>query len=50
MAISEAFEYPVDERFFQAVKIYSSACSVVEREFDIKHPFHPQVRLFNLIQ
>jgi hypothetical protein len=24
-------------------KIYSSACSVVEREFDIKHP--PQVRL-----
>lgn len=29
----------------QAVKIYSSACSVVEREFDIKHPLHPQVRL-----
>jgi hypothetical protein len=26
-------------------KIYSSACSVVEREFDIKHPLHPQVRL-----
>jgi hypothetical protein len=30
--------------------IYSSACSVVEWKFDIKHPFHPQVRLFNLIQ
>lgn len=29
----------------EAVKIYSSACSVVEREFDIKHPLHPQVRL-----
>ena len=26
-------------------KIYSSACSVVEREFDIKHPLRPQVRL-----
>ena len=26
-------------------KIYSSPCSVVEREFDIKHPLHPQVRL-----
>jgi hypothetical protein len=26
-------------------KIYSSACSVVEREFDIKHPLHPQIRL-----
>src|ERR1700722_331248 len=26
-------------------KIYSSACSVVEREFDFKHPLHPQVRL-----
>ena len=28
----------------EAEKIYSSACSVVEREFDIKHPLHPQVR------
>jgi hypothetical protein len=26
-------------------KIYSSACSVVQREFDIKRPLHPQVRL-----
>ena len=26
-------------------KIYSSACSVVQREFDIRHPVHPQVRL-----
>ena len=26
-------------------KIYSSACSVVQREFEIKHPLHPQVRL-----
>ena len=26
-------------------KIYSSACSVVQREFDIRHPLHPQVRL-----
>jgi hypothetical protein len=26
-------------------KIYSSACSVVEREFDIKHSLHPQVKL-----
>jgi hypothetical protein len=26
-------------------KIYSSACSVVQREFDIKHPLHPPVRL-----
>jgi hypothetical protein len=26
-------------------KIYFSACSVVQREFDIKHPLHPQVRL-----
>jgi len=26
----------------EAVKIYSSACSVVEREFDIKHPLHPR--------
>jgi hypothetical protein len=26
-------------------KIYSSACSVLEREFDIKHSLHPQVRL-----
>ena len=29
----------------EAEKIYSSACSVVQREFDIKHPLHPQVRL-----
>jgi hypothetical protein len=29
----------------EAGKIYSSACSVVQREFDIKHPLHPQVRL-----
>jgi hypothetical protein len=29
----------------EAEKTYSSACSVVEREFDIKHPLHPQVRL-----
>jgi hypothetical protein len=28
-----------------AEKIYSSACSVVQREFDIRHPLHPQVRL-----
>ena len=35
------------ERFStpEAEKIYSSACSVVEREFDIKQPLHPQVRL-----
>ena len=26
-------------------KIYSSACSVVQREFDLGHPLHPQVRL-----
>src|SRR5260370_30981620 len=26
-------------------KIYSSACSVIQREFDIRHPLHPQVRL-----
>jgi hypothetical protein len=26
-------------------KIYSSACSVVQREFDSRHPLHPQVRL-----
>jgi hypothetical protein len=25
----------------EAEKIYSSSCSVVEREFDIKHPLHP---------
>jgi hypothetical protein len=31
--------------FPEAEKIYSSACSVVQREFDIKHPLHPQVRL-----
>jgi hypothetical protein len=29
----------------EAEKIYSSACSVVEREFDVKHPLRPQVRL-----
>jgi hypothetical protein len=29
----------------EAEKIYSSACSVVQREFDIRHPLHPQVRL-----
>lgn len=29
----------------EAEKIFSSACSVVEREFDIKHPLHRQVRL-----
>lgn len=29
----------------EAEKIYSSACSVVQRKFDIKHPLHPQVRL-----
>ena len=35
------------ERFStpEAEKIYSSACSVVEWEFDIKQPPHPQVRL-----
>jgi hypothetical protein len=26
-------------------KIYSSACSVVQREFDQGHPLHPQVGL-----
>ncbi len=26
-------------------KIYSSACSVVQREFESRHPLHPQVRL-----
>jgi hypothetical protein len=31
----------------EAEKIYSSAGSVVERELDIKHSLHPQVRLFN---
>jgi hypothetical protein len=29
----------------EAEKIYSSACSVVQREFDITHPLHPRVRL-----
>jgi hypothetical protein len=29
----------------EAEKVYSSACSVVQREFDIKHPLRPQVRL-----
>src|ERR1700686_4368427 len=26
-------------------RIYSSACSVVQREFESRHPLHPQVRL-----
>jgi hypothetical protein len=26
-------------------RFYSSACSVVQREFDIGHPLHPEVRL-----
>lgn len=26
-------------------KIYSSVCTVVQREFDFRHPLHPQVRL-----
>jgi hypothetical protein len=29
----------------EAEKIYSSACSVVQREFGFRHPLHPQVRL-----
>src|ERR1700687_1487928 len=29
----------------EAEKIYSSACSVVQREFESRHPLHPQVRL-----
>ncbi len=29
----------------EAEKIYSSVCSVVQREFDIRHPLHPQVRV-----
>jgi hypothetical protein len=29
----------------EAEKIYSSACSVVQREFGIRRPLHPQVRL-----
>jgi hypothetical protein len=29
----------------EVAKIYSSACSVVQREFDVRHPLHPQVRL-----
>jgi hypothetical protein len=29
----------------EAEKIYSSACSVVQREFEVRHPLHPQVRL-----
>jgi hypothetical protein len=28
----------------KAENIYSSACSAVQREFDIKHPLHRQVR------
>lgn len=26
-------------------KIYSSACAIVQREFDLGHPLHPQVKL-----
>jgi len=29
----------------EAEKIYSSACSVVQREFGFRRPLHPQVRL-----
>ncbi len=29
----------------EAEKIYSSACSVVQREFGFRHVLHPQVRL-----
>jgi len=29
----------------EVLKIYSSACSAVQREFDTRHPLHPQVRL-----
>jgi hypothetical protein len=29
----------------EAEKIYSSACSVVQREFGFRHALHPQVRL-----
>jgi hypothetical protein len=29
----------------EAEKIYSSACSVVQREFESRHPLHPRVRL-----
>jgi hypothetical protein len=29
----------------EAEKIYSSACSVVQQEFEFRHPLHPQVRL-----
>jgi hypothetical protein len=29
----------------EAEKIYSAACSVVQREFDINRPLHPQVKL-----
>jgi hypothetical protein len=29
----------------EAEKIYSSACSVVAREFESRHPLHPRVRL-----
>jgi len=29
----------------EAEKIYSSACSVVQREFEIKRPPHPKVKL-----
>jgi len=29
----------------EAEKIYSSACSVVKREFELTHALHPQVRL-----
>ena len=29
----------------EAEKIYASACSVVQREFGLRHALHPQVRL-----
>jgi hypothetical protein len=29
----------------EAEKIYSSACAVVQREFEFTHPLHPHVRL-----
>jgi hypothetical protein len=29
----------------EAKQIYFSACSVVQREFDIRRPLHPQVKL-----
>jgi hypothetical protein len=32
----------------EAEEIYSSACLVVERKFDTKHPLHPQGPTFQL--